>query len=238
MKTARDKVLLRGLVDWVDLGRIHATVKDEHPDASLSELQDQSLSLIRSLVSDGQFVFGSVRRNKGFEAWDTSLDESMRRIRDMYVSHFDDEGSWAWGVWLKLTPNGRRVARRVEGVGIARDDVLLDGLSEIVDLGSVHWYVWQDNFEAPLSTVQSETLSLVRSLLSEGLVDVGDFSDKSGDFVAWDTPVEASMQRIYKLYVTYYRDTLGWPYEVWLELTEKGERIARSLEAKRRDSLG
>lgn len=237
LKTARDNVLIHGLIDWVSLSSVHSDVLQENPDRPLAEVRSQTFSLVRSLLEDGLFEAGTVTRKQGFVGWDTPLDESIQRIYDMYITNFGDD-NWPWGVWLKLTKKGRPVARRVDGVGNARDDVLRDGLSGEVDLGSVHWYVKQDHPKTPfpesdgetLSEVQNESLSLVRSLLNEGLFEVGDFSDKSGDFVAWDTPLDESMKRIYKLYVTYFREKLGWPYEVWLKLTDKGLPVARAVE--------
>jgi hypothetical protein len=237
VKTARDTVLFEGLTDLVDLGRIHWLVLQEHSDVPLSEVQNSAMSLIRSLVADGLYEVGDVSGKGGsFVKWDSSLEESMQRIQEMYVAGHPDMSYWAWACWLRLTEKGWPVARSVGGVDNAREDVLLDGLSGVVDLGSVHWYVTLDQPSEQLSEWQSETLSLVQSLAAEGLVKVGDFADKSGDFVAWHTPLDESMQRIYKLYVEYFDAKLGWPYEVWLTLTEKGEMVARSVDANRQES--
>lgn len=162
----------------------------------------------------------------------------MQRIYDMYVVRYDDRHGWPWGCWLCITRKGLRVARGVGGVGAACEDVLLAGLCGSVDLGSVHRYVEQDIPEAPLSEVQNETLSLVRSLLSDSLFDVGDFSDTARSFTTWDTPLDASMQRIYTLYVTHFNDPLEWSREVWLKLTEKGLPVASALEDKGGGSPG
>lgn len=60
MGTAREEVLSYGLVDWVALGRIHWYVTEDHPDAPLAEVQNQTLSLIRSLVREGLFEVGDL----------------------------------------------------------------------------------------------------------------------------------------------------------------------------------
>jgi hypothetical protein len=56
-------------------------------------------------------VLGDVQRGMGFTAWQTSLDESMERIRDVYVKNFQDENTWMWFCWLDATQEGERVAR-------------------------------------------------------------------------------------------------------------------------------
>jgi hypothetical protein len=112
--SAREDVLRWGLVDWVELDRIHAYVARENPGQSLSVIQNKTLDLIRSLVSDGMFKLGELNDNCRFTAWNTPLDESMQRIRDVYVTNFDEQNTWPWFCWLDLTENGQRVAEAIE----------------------------------------------------------------------------------------------------------------------------
>jgi hypothetical protein len=53
-RSAREKVLLWGLVDWVELRRVHDFVREENPADSIPGIQDKTLELIRSLVSEGR----------------------------------------------------------------------------------------------------------------------------------------------------------------------------------------
>jgi hypothetical protein len=53
--SARDEVLLRGLIDWVALERVHHRVARENAGEPLAVIQDKVLDLIRSLVTDGLF---------------------------------------------------------------------------------------------------------------------------------------------------------------------------------------
>src|SRR3569833_927917 len=71
----------------------------------------QTLTLIRSLLSDGLFEAGNVLREEGFVAWAIPLDESMQRIHDMYVTRYDDTNGWLWGYWLRLTKEDVPIAR-------------------------------------------------------------------------------------------------------------------------------
>lgn len=115
MKSAREEVLLRGLIDWVALERVHRRVAREHPGEPLSVIQDKTLDLIRSLVSDGLFEVGDLSGEGGrFVAWNTPLDESIQRIRDVYVPKFGDESAWWFCCWLDLTDKGQQVAEAIE----------------------------------------------------------------------------------------------------------------------------
>lgn len=39
-----------------------------------------------------------------------TLDEAMARVHDLFITHYDDPGMWAFAIWLKLTKTGKRVA--------------------------------------------------------------------------------------------------------------------------------
>jgi hypothetical protein len=53
--SARDEVLLRGLIDWVALERVHTRVARENAGEPLPLVQEKVLDLIRSLVTEGLF---------------------------------------------------------------------------------------------------------------------------------------------------------------------------------------
>lgn len=116
--SAREEVLRLGLDDWVELDRVHLYVSKENLGQPLSVIQNKTLELIRSLVSDGMFVLGDVKRGEGFTAWNTSIDESMQRIRDVYVKNFQDENTWMWFCWLNATEEGENVAK---SLGVSPD---------------------------------------------------------------------------------------------------------------------
>jgi hypothetical protein len=68
--SARDEVLLRGLIDWVALERVHCRVARENAGEPLAVIQDKVLDLIRSLVTDGLFELGDLDTpNHRFGAW-------------------------------------------------------------------------------------------------------------------------------------------------------------------------
>jgi hypothetical protein len=108
--TARE-LLTSGLDDWVHLYEVHAQVARDNPHATTTQVQQKTLDTIRSLVEQGLFDLGDLGGPAGdFAAWTTPIDESIRRIADAYIGHFDDESAWIWKFWLALTDRGRRAA--------------------------------------------------------------------------------------------------------------------------------
>jgi hypothetical protein len=123
MTTAREKVrielLTDGLADYVDLGAVDSQVTRHSPSSSVSEVQRETLEIIRTLVSDGLFELGDLAGEGGnLVAWTGSLDESIRRVSDVYVAQYDDPPAWVFSAWLELTHKGEQVARALqEGTG-------------------------------------------------------------------------------------------------------------------------
>jgi len=118
-----------------------------------------------------------------------------------------------------------------------RENILIHGLIDWVDLARVHSDILQENPSVPLSEVQKKTLETIRTLVSEGLFELGDLSGEGGRFVAWEAPLDESMREIYDVYVTHFNDKLTWTVYCWLNLTEKGEQIAKPLLERNHDSL-
>ena len=113
--SARDKVLVSGLTDWVELGQVHSFVERANPGAPLATIQAQTLGLVSALAHDGLVVIGDLTAPGGrFVAWTTSVEDSLRRIQDEYVDRYDDKNSWPWYSWLDLTSEGDRVAHETE----------------------------------------------------------------------------------------------------------------------------
>jgi hypothetical protein len=51
--TPREKVLVSALTDWVQLGQIHSYVERADRGASLTEIQAETLNLVRTLADEG-----------------------------------------------------------------------------------------------------------------------------------------------------------------------------------------
>jgi hypothetical protein len=111
----RNGLLLEALGKPVDLNAVDWHVRHRNPSAPASEVQNETLDLIRAVVSEGLFRLGSVSEKRGrFFPWRRSLDHSIHRISHVYVKHYDDPERWMFSVWLSLTAQGEQLARCLE----------------------------------------------------------------------------------------------------------------------------
>lgn len=111
-KSLRDELLLDGIVEAVNLAQIHSRIKDHYSSAPESELIDETLETIRSLINDGLMEPGYLGDKSRFIP--ESLDQWMRDLTDAYVTHHDDRAEWVFSYWLNLTDKGRRIALSTE----------------------------------------------------------------------------------------------------------------------------
>jgi hypothetical protein len=119
-----------------------------------------------------------------------------------------------------------------------RDEVLTDGLIDWVELDQIHWYVARENAGTAVSVIQGKTLELIRSLVSDGLFELGDLKGEGARFTAWNIPLDESIQRIRDVYVTNFDDENTWPWFCWLDLTEKGQQVAEAIRAGAKSAEG
>lgn len=111
-----------------------------------------------------------------------------------------------------------------------REHVLIRGLADWIALDRIHWDVAEANKGEPITIVQSATLNLIRTLVEEGLVEVGDLS--GGRFVAWDSSIDDAIAQIRNAYVTDFEDQHSWPWMCWLDLTDAGTAVAQAVESR------
>jgi hypothetical protein len=102
----RSELLVSGLYDMVPLAEVESVITGEHLAATTVKQQELALSVMRSIVDDGLMEF------VGWE--DLPLDEAMARVYDLFVTHYDDPGMWAFAVWLKLTKTGKHFAEALK----------------------------------------------------------------------------------------------------------------------------
>jgi hypothetical protein len=112
----------------------------------------------------------------------------------------------------------------------AREKILVEGQHDWVQLDRVHEYVAFENLSASLPEVQRRTLELVQSMAEEGLLELGDVKDYGVRFVPWDIPIDEAIHRLAAEYVDRFDDHAGWPWTLFMAVTDKGKRLARSYE--------
>jgi hypothetical protein len=111
----RNGLLLDALGGPIDLNAVDWHVKHRNPSASPTEVQNETLDVIREWVSEGLFKIGAPEgKTKRFVAWHHSLDHSLHKISHTYVRHYDDPEKWMFSAFLALTAKGEELARCIE----------------------------------------------------------------------------------------------------------------------------
>jgi hypothetical protein len=113
-----------------------------------------------------------------------------------------------------------------------KEGLLIEGLQDWVSLSNVHSSFMPDTGPPrPSHEVQQLTLSMIRELVGEGLfvlgVPVG--LKRNPRFVPWDLPLDEAMAKIEDAYITHFDDRWGWVTMCWLDLTDKGKKLALEL---------
>ena len=112
----------------------------------------------------------------------------------------------------------------------AREKILVEGQHDWVKLWEVHRHVAEENLSGSLAEIQRKTLELVRLLISERVAEVGDLREHGARFEPWNSPVQETIQRISAEYVDRFDDRAGWPWTLWLRVTDKGKDLGKSYE--------
>lgn len=116
----------------------------------------------------------------------------------------------------------------------AREKLLVEGQYDWVKLWDVHRHVAFENLSDSLADVQRKTLAVVASLIRDGLAEVGDLRDHGARFEPWTSGIAGSIERLSAEYVDKFADRAGWPWTLWLRITDEGKRIGATHEANYR----
>ncbi|BCO38323.1 hypothetical protein BMW24_018305 [Mycobacterium heckeshornense] len=113
-----------------------------------------------------------------------------------------------------------------------RKELLISGLYDWVPLVQVESVITRADLAETLPAQQDLALQTIRSLVEDGLMEIGDLPNPGEKFRGWDLSIDAAMARVYDRFVQHYDDPTLWEFTIWLGLTETGTRLARKLEDK------
>jgi hypothetical protein len=118
-----------------------------------------------------------------------------------------------------------------------RDCILRSGHNDFVSMADVQACVC-GGLLADLSTERQQlVVDTVRSLLVDGLVEVGVIpSPSSPGFKTWPGTVDEVMTRFIDRFVGHYDDRREWQYKIWLNLTAKGQQASNDIVGEAPDS--
>jgi hypothetical protein len=118
-----------------------------------------------------------------------------------------------------------------------RAEILTSGLSDWVSLAEVQHVISHHQLADTPGVRQGLFLGTIRSLLHDGLMQIGELPGPNDAFRAWE-PIDRAMDRLEERFVGHYADPASWDYSIWLGLTEAGRKTAEELRAKEVGSEG
>lgn len=109
------------------------------------------------------------------------------------------------------------------------DRVVMAGLDDWLSLSAIHSRVAESYPSRPLTETQSVTLETIHMLVRQELAQLGQLSELTGRFRAYEMPIGECLKDLENAYIAYFYDASAWAWWCWLQLAEKGETVARSL---------
>ncbi|MGA8330973.1 MAG: hypothetical protein WB777_16985 [Mycobacterium sp.] len=118
---------------------------------------------------------------------------------------------------------------------VLRDDLLASGHDDWVSMANVQGRISRRRLADSASERQQLMLQTIRSLLQDGLVEVGDIP-APGDpgFLVWPGTLDEVMERLTERIVDHYDDPDSWDYSTWLNLTAEGQKASAEIVRKRK----
>ena len=109
-----------------------------------------------------------------------------------------------------------------------RAELLNSGLSDWVSLAEVQQIITHFQLADSDEERQGLVLRTIRTLLEDGLMQIGELPGRDGTFPAWE-PIDVAMDRLYERYAGHIDEPASWDYSIWLGLTEAGRGAAKEL---------
>ena len=104
---------------------------------------------------------------------------------------------------------------------------------ECLSLSHIDSYVSYNYSTESLDSRQSRILAAIESLLTDGLLVVGDIVGGSDEHVdPWKLANKEALARLRQLYVGQYDDWGKWGWVAWFALTPEGDRVAEEMSTK------
>jgi hypothetical protein len=111
-----------------------------------------------------------------------------------------------------------------------RDEILRVGVDDFVSMADLKGIIDNDGLADSPAEVQRLVVDTVRSLLVDGLVEVGGLPSPSRPgFDTWPGTLDEVMTRFTDRFVANYDDRYEWAYKVWLNLTPKGREVSAAF---------
>jgi hypothetical protein len=119
---------------------------------------------------------------------------------------------------------------------VLRNSILAGGRDDWVSMAEVRGCISRGRLADSASERQRLMLQTIRSLLQDGLVEVGDIPGPSDPgFLVWPGTLDDLMAGLTDRIVNQYVDPDLWEYSTWLNLTPKGHQASDDVVQQRAD---
>jgi hypothetical protein len=116
-----------------------------------------------------------------------------------------------------------------------RDDILAGGHDDWVSMAEVRGCISRGRLADSAAQRQQLMLQTIRSLMLDGLIEVGDIPAPSDPgFLVWPGTLDEVMARLTERIVDRYDDPDSWEYSTWLDLTAEGQKASAEIVRKRK----
>ena len=117
-----------------------------------------------------------------------------------------------------------------------REGILRSGHNDFASMADVQSCISRARLATSVVDRQRLVVDPVRSLLVDGLVEVGVIPGRNDPgFKTWPGTVDQVMTRFIDRFVGHYDDPLEWEYAIWLNLTANGQRASDDIVGKPAD---
>lgn len=110
-----------------------------------------------------------------------------------------------------------------------RNQLLRDGLGDALAVDQVVSLISHDHLAETAPDQQELALQTIRSLLVDGLVDIGDSTDEAGRLVHWELPADTAVARVRDRFVEHDDQPPARTSGIRLSLTASGRDLAEAM---------
>jgi len=115
------------------------------------------------------------------------------------------------------------------------DELLMSGADDWVLAAEVAWVAESTGGAKTPDQIRDLSLRLIRELLQQGMMEIGDLSEEAPHFRKWNLPMEEALERVEREWKALGRlPDLG--DICWLQNTVKGNKLGKQLLKQRESS--
>jgi hypothetical protein len=108
------------------------------------------------------------------------------------------------------------------------NEILMAGADDWVPLAEVVGIVQEDGGVTAEEAIQDFSLKLIRKVVEQGLMEIGDVTEKDRGFRKWNLSIEESLQRVEREWCSLVKSP-NFGYGCWLQSTAKGHEVGNRL---------